>query len=341
MLRSLPLALLPGLLFLLPADAQAACGVPAARAIYETPSVQVYAKQKKLVACHRATGRSMGVGTDLNDGVGTDESHTVLGVLGGRWIHMQLYATAAESADVRLDSLSDLRDDVSVTAPVLDEEGENDVVALPGALVTAGEDGVVARYTDGRHELLSAAPAGVLAAAGARLYWRDVTGVHTTVLTLPAADPALALPRARTIGRCKPRPGARLVARDASIVITRAGGATWACRKGRTRRVSASIDASILSDRMVAYARPGFSGVIDVATGKRRELVSTGGPVVASAWALLGSAADSLHSWTYGSQAPAMIATAPASELAIGETDAEPIAYWLDSTGVPQSAAIR
>jgi hypothetical protein len=326
MLRLLPLLLLP---LAFPAGANAACGVAPAKAVYETPSVQVYMRGgHRIVACHRATGRSQGVG-DRAD-------HTVVEVLGNRYIHMRFYASAAESADIQLDSIFDLRTDAATTAPVLSEEIDNQVVALPGAIVTAGEDGVIARYTDGRvYEVISAAPADTLAAAGSRLYWRDTAGAHTHVLRLPDSDPAHALPRARTIGRCKPRPGARLVLRDASIVLTRSGGATYACRRGKTRRVSVG-EASILGDRFVAYTRPGFTGIVDVANGKRRELPGTG---AATAWALV-TATDAVRSWTYGDKAPRVLATEPASEVAIGETTIAPVAFWLDPNGNPRSADI-
>ncbi len=338
MIRFLPLVLL---LFLFPGSAQAACGVPPAQAVYETPTVQVYKKKQKLIGCYRPTGKSLGIGENLNDGIGTDESYNVLGVLGGRFVHTQFYATAAESADVRMDHIIDLSKDNSATAPELDSETDNDVVTLPGTIVTAGQDGVVLRTTEGHYEVLSPTPADALAVAGSRLYWRDAAGVHTTVLTLPAADARRSLPRARTIGKCKPRPGARLIVRDTSIVVTRAGGATWACRRGKTRQVTTSLDASILSDRFVAYSRPGFAGILDVANGKRRELPSAGGPVVASAWALVATAADGVRSWTYGSAAAALLNPGPATEVAIGETDTQAVAYWLDAASNPQSAAIN
>ena len=338
MIRFLPLVLL---LFLFPASAQAACGVPPAQAVYETPSVQIYKKKQKLIGCYRPTGKSLGIGEHSNDGMGTDESYSVLGVLGGRFVHTQFYASAAESADVRMDHIIDLSKDNSATAPVLDSETDNDVVALPGTIVTAGQDGVVLRSTEGAYEVLSATPADALAAVGSRLYWRDAAGVHTTVLTLPAVDGRRSLPRARTIGKCRPRPGARLLMRDTSIALTRAGGATWACRRGKTRKVTTTLDASVLSDRFVAYSRPGFTGILDVANGKRRELPSAGGPVVASAFALVATAADGVRSWSYGSPAASLLNPGPATEVAIGETDDLPVAYWLDATGDPQSATIN
>jgi hypothetical protein len=285
-------------------------------------------KGQKIVACHRATGRSQGVGER--------DDHTVVEVLGNRYIHMRFYASAAESADMQMDSIFDLRTDDGALAPVLSEEIDNQVVALPGAIVTAGEDGVIARYTDGRfYEVISAVPADTVAAAGSRLYWRDAAGAHTRVLELPASDPPAALPRARTIGRCKPRPGARLVMRDTSIVITKAGGATWACRRGKTRRVDG--EATIISNRFVAYTRPGFTGILDVANGQRRELPGSG---AAGAWALVTAAPDGVRTWVYGDKAPKLLAAEAAREVAIGDTSIAPVAFWLDEAGNPRVAAI-
>ena len=321
------LALIAAVL-LTPASAHAACGVAPARAIYETPSVQVYMKGQKVVGCDRATGKSRGVG---EKGL-----HTVVEVLGNRYIHMRFYASAAESADMQMDSVLDLRTDNGALAPVLSEEIDNQVVALPGAVITAGEEGVIARYTDERmYEVISAAPADTIAAVGSRIYWRDAAGAHTLVLSLPASDPARALPRARTIGRCKPRPGARLVMRDTSIVVTKAGGATWACRNGKTRRVDG--EGTIISNRFVAYARPGFTGILDVANGKRRELPGSG---AAGAWALVTAAPDGVRTWVYGDKAPKLLVAGAATEVAIGETAIAPVAFWLDANGIPRSAGI-
>ena len=113
-------ALVPALL--LPASAEAACGVPAARAEYETPEVQVYVRKGELVACHRATGKARVVGYRSNDGMGTDEYTAVMGVVGGRWVWTSLLATFAESADVREDTLTDLRTGKKVKATVWDED---------------------------------------------------------------------------------------------------------------------------------------------------------------------------------------------------------------------------
>jgi hypothetical protein len=342
MIRLLPLALL--LLLLIPSGAEAACGVPAARAVYETPSVQAYASKQKLIACYRATGKAVRIGENSDDGMGTDTNYTVVNVLGGRWAQVLFYASAAESSDVVQYTVVDLRTRRYATANVLDEETDNDAVVVQGAVVTAGDGGVVADFTDGRREVLSRDPGASVAASGARIYWRDEAAgaTHTATLVLPAADAARALPRARTIGRCKPRPGARLVVRDANLVVTRAGGAVWACRRGKTRRVGAGTDASILSDREVAYTRPGFAGVLDVANGKRRELPSDPGPVAASPWSLVAAAADGVRAWTAGRSASTVLAPVVGREVAAAvDDDNETVAYWLDAGGVAQSAVVK
>ena len=225
MIRLLPLALLA--LLLIPSGAQAACGVAPARAVYETPSMQAYVVKQKLIACYRATGKAVGAGQSFNDGMGTDGSYSVVDVLGGRWLHVLFSASAGESSDVRQDTVIDLRTRHTATANVFDDETDNDVVVVPGAVVTAGDGGVIAQFTGGRSQVLTRDSGVSVAASGGRIYWRDEdTGAtHTATLDLPAADPARALPRARTIGRCKPRPGARLVVRDTNLVVTRAGGA--------------------------------------------------------------------------------------------------------------------
>jgi hypothetical protein len=342
MIRLLPLALLA--LLLIPSAAQAACGVAPARAVYEAPSVQVYANQQKLIACFRATGKAVGVGEGFNDGMGTDGSYTVADVQGGRFLHVIFSASTAESSDVRQDSIVDLRSRHTATANVFDEETDNDVVVVRGAVVTAGDEGVIARFTGGRTEVLTRDSAGSVAASGARIYWRDedAGATHTATLVLPAADPVRTLPRARTIGRCKPRPGARLVVRDANVVVTRAGGATWACRRGKTRRVGTGADASILSDREVAYTRPGVAGVLDIATGKRRELPSEPGPVAVSPWSVVAAAAGGVRAWTAGRSAAELLAPVVGREVAAGsDDDGETVAYWLDAGGVAQSAVTQ
>src|SRR4051794_34593316 len=107
MRRLLPFALLPLLLAIAPSARAAACGVPSAHAVYETPEVQAFTKGHKMYACYRQTGKQRVIGTFANDGMGTDEGHYVYGLLGGRWLHHGAYATFGESDDYRNDELLD------------------------------------------------------------------------------------------------------------------------------------------------------------------------------------------------------------------------------------------
>jgi hypothetical protein len=346
MLGLRPVALLAALVtaLLVPPSAEAACGVPSPRAEYETPDVQVYVRKGELVACHRATGKARVVGTRANDGMGTDESTAVMGAVGGRWLWTSLLASFAESADVRIDTLTDLRTGQTAKATIWDEDTNDQVIALPGALVLAGPDGVLARFTDGRMLLLESEPALALAASGARVYWQVNGVVRTSALALPAPDAAPRSPLARTIGLCRPKRGARLLLRDEWLVVSRAAGSTWACspRRGRTRQVANAVasDLSLLSTREVAYARPGFTGVFDVLDGTRRELESSGGPVAVTAVALIAAGPGGLRSWGYRQTAPTLVSPEPATEVAIGDSETERVAYWLDATGTARMTVI-
>jgi hypothetical protein len=248
--------------------ASLACGVPAARAEYETPAVQVYLRQDRLLACHRATGRERQVGTRTNDGMGTDESTFVSGVLGGRWLWTTFSGSYAESFDVRKDTVTDLRTGAAVTAEVEGEDIQGEAVGLPGALVVASDRGVTVHHDDGRADRLSQTPASHPAVHGSRLYWTEGTTARTAVLTLPAGDPPQRKPLARTVGRCKPLAGARLLLRDDRLVVSRARGVTWACRATKQRRVTDSPDVVALTPRDLRY--PG--GVFHVPTGTRHAL---------------------------------------------------------------------
>ncbi len=140
--------------FGVPSSAQAACGVPSARAVYETPEVQVYERAKNrrvrdVIACLRATGKARKVDVRANDGMGTDEFSTVNEVLGGRWIWTSLLGSAAESADTREERLTDLRTGETFSIVTEDEFNSRTALAVRGALVVAGEEGVIAHFTDG------------------------------------------------------------------------------------------------------------------------------------------------------------------------------------------------
>ncbi|WP_028063198.1 hypothetical protein [Solirubrobacter soli] len=333
MLRLLPLALLAFVLFGSHPAQAAACGVPASRAVYETPEVQVFQKKANLIACFRPTGRQRVVGHFLHD-TGTDEASFVYGVLGGRWLHKQDYATFAESADYRMDELVDLRTGQVAKALVMSEDGENEVVAVPGALVSATRKGVRVRFTDGRSQVLDTAPAEALAANGARVYWRTQAGPKSAVVAAPESEPARPLPRAHRTAGCSPRAGARLVLSDGLVVVTRVGDVTYGCRQGRTRKVGVVTDVRVVSDREVAYTRPGFTGVLDIASGKLREL---DGPGISTGWTLVAGGDAGMRAWSDDQKAATTLAPGPVSDVAISDGFVAGVTYWLDASGAVQS----
>jgi hypothetical protein len=338
MLRLLPLALLP-LLTLIDVQpaAAATCGVPAARAVYDTAAVQVFRKQARLYACYRPTGRQRLIGAFVDDGMGTNEGTSVNGLLAGRWLHTNDYGTYAESADYSMDELIDLRTGRTVKAMISGDYQLREVVALPGALVQAGSDGVLVRFTDGTRRRLDTAPAEALAVTGARVYWRTASGPQSAVLPLPAAEPERALPRAHRTSGCTPRAGARLVVNDYGVIVTRVGDVTYACRKGRTREVGIVTGARVVSTSEVSYTRAGATGVLDVAGGKRREL---DGPGVSTGSMLLAGGPAGLRAWPDDQPAPAQLAAGPVSDVAFSDAFSGRVAYWLDASGIAQSAAI-
>jgi hypothetical protein len=325
--------LLLAVVLLLPAGARAACGVPAARASFETPEVQVHPKGQRFVACYRPTGQKRAVGYRWDPN--SDGFYGVVGILGGRWLHLFNYS-GGDDYDYRAEELVDMRTGTTITAVRTDEDVRRDVVVLPGALVMAGEDGVVARFSDGRSELLDPAEAYALASSGARVYWRTADGPRTAVVALPDAELARPLPRAHRTGRCTPRAGARLVLNDGLVVVTRKGATTYACSNGRTRRVGSAVtDVQTLWDRKVAYARPGISGLLDIVSGKRRELESSG-PLVATSALLVAGGPTGLRMWRASRPAPTLIAPPIATDAALADQGV----YWMDASGAPQFRVI-
>ena len=96
-MRRLLLLIAPVLLFAAPARADAACGVPMARAESETPEVQVYERGNALRACLRATGGAGGRlalrrRQHLRD-------RNLSGVFGGRYVWTSFSGSYAESFD--------------------------------------------------------------------------------------------------------------------------------------------------------------------------------------------------------------------------------------------------
>lgn len=239
-----------------------ACGVPRGKAVYETPEVQVHrTKGGRLMGCNRATGRAKQVGWDYTDGMGTYETGGVIAVLGGRWVWVLQQTTAAESADHSEYWFTDVVTGKTLIVTTQDEDKPTyEAVGLAGVIVVAGKDGVLALHPGGRIEPLGGMPTAFgIAGAGNRVYWQDVRGVaQTATVALPTPATPRTPPRARTIGRCKPRPGARLLLHDGAFIYTRAAGQTWLCVRGRTRLAPAppAADPKRLEVASVAYPDP-------------------------------------------------------------------------------------
>ena len=113
-----------------------------------------------------------------------------------------------------------------------------------------------------------------------------------------------------------------------------------AARSGPAARPAAGTTGSApsttcgLSDRHVAYAKPGLIGVFDAVRGSYRELEATS--AAATAAALLASRPGGLRAWGRGRPAATVLNADPASEVALGDG----VAYWLDGAGTPQVAEL-
>lgn len=312
------------------------CLVPQSRADYETPEVQIYKRGSYLVACHRAIGGSTErVGVRFTDGMGTYDDSYVQKVFGDRWVWTVDVGSGAESADHYSMTVTNLLVGESVNAVTrAEDEAVDEAVGVPGGLISAGEGGVLLRFADGKIKALSAdAKAHSLAVSGSRAYWRDAAGApQTAALELPEADHDGKAPRAQKIRRCKPKRGARLLLQGNGIVVTRAGGDTWACSNGRTRRVVKGVAGELqpLGSGRLAYTRPGFAGVLDVRTGTRTELESGGGPLTLHDGQLVTAGPLGVKT------AKGVISAEPATEVAA--SDSARAVYWLDATGSPRTA---
>jgi hypothetical protein len=97
---------------------------------------------------------------------------------------------------------------------------------------------------------------------------------------------------------------------------------------------------SLVGEREVAYARPGFVGVLDVVNGKRRELPSTGGPLAANNLAVFSGGPSGLSTWLVNRAAATAVTAEPASEVAVGFGE-DTVVYWLDGAGTARSADVK
>jgi hypothetical protein len=332
-------ALLTALIVIAAPGAAHACGVHQSKAVFETPDVQVYAQGKSLRkgyywrACHRASGKTLIVGYQYAGAYGYNDS-AVLGVAGGRWISTYSSGGGGESYGESDYAVQDLITRKYVSADIEHEFHQVDAAPFPGGLLVVGEKGVVLHFVDGRKVTLSADPKATEAAvAGARAYWRDGAGVaQTATFELPVGETPRPAPRARTIGRCKPRPGARLLMIDGANVVTRTSAGTYACDGKRTRKLPAgATDVQVAADGVVAYALPGIAGRMAIATGARTELPSTGPLTLNGAALVTSSPAGVRHD-------ERVLSPEPGTEIAVNTYD--DVIFWLDPAGVARSASL-
>ncbi|RKQ92304.1 hypothetical protein C8N24_2148 [Solirubrobacter pauli] len=323
MLRAALLTLL--ILIVLPATASAACRTaPVADVWYDTPAVQVWAKGNGIVACVRATGVERVVRPPHSEAsVSFDE------VVGERWLVTRTesgYWSDNTSVETLSIDMLDLYTGDTVT---------DGMFSLPGGFVVSDPSGIVAHYADGRTEVLSPEFGDDFALHGRRLYWRTDGKPRTVLLNLPAAGPALApqpLQRARTMTRCAPKAGARLVARYRRVVVTRVGKAAYVCFNGRTTALGNATRFQSITTGDVAYTRPGFIGYVDASTGVKRELPRASGPLVASLWTIAARDRKGvLRAWG-DARRPVVLTREPASEIAVTPF----YAFWMAADGKPR-----
>ena len=157
-MRRLLLLLAPVLLFAVPARADAACGVPMARAEYETPEVQIYERGNALRACLRATGKERVIGSRYDDG-STSEVDLVGGVFGGRYVWTSFSGSYAESFDVAQATINGGKATITpFMTGFLDSKANTfwgrpvDVLQMPdGSLLVSDEqNGAIYRVTYGK-----------------------------------------------------------------------------------------------------------------------------------------------------------------------------------------------
>ena len=94
---------------------------------------------------------------------------------------------------------------------------------------------------------------------------------------------------------------------------------------------TAVTDVMTMWDRKLAYARPGFSGLLDIVSGKRHELESSG-PLVSASAILFAGSPTGLRMWRASRPAPKLIEPGAATDVAIDDDGV----YWLDATGAPR-----
>lgn len=329
MLRAALLTLL--ILWVLPAAADAACRrAPDADVFYESPAVRVwYDGHKQAVACVRGTRTERVVRSDVAF-FGVE----LRSVEDDRWLVYSTYEDDGSTGrariytgDFQLDLWTGNRGQLYGKAFV------------PGGQLVRRSAGLEVAFLDGHAEIADPEPypdVNDFARQGRRVYWRTWRGdAKTALINLPdvAVAPAVRPLRARPMAKCKARRGARLVVRYQRLVVTRRGKDTRVCLEGRTTRLGDATDFEPVGAHALAYARPGYAGYVDAATGRKRELPRADGPLAAKGRTVAAQGRDGvLRSWSHVGRAR-VVTTEPATDVAVSD-DA---VYWLAADGTPRS----
>lgn len=343
-MRSLPLAALAatGLAaVVIPAEAEARCGVAQTKASYETPDLQLRPSKGRLVGCIRALGRDRVLGYANND----DETFADE-ILGHRWlVSHTAYVGGGESVGGRSVGVDDLRTGKSVEVEVRDSDGEStaDAIGVPGGLLVSDGTGVSLRKIGGGKRVL--APANVVTGigySGTTVYMRTNAGVVAVDVgaDIPtAAGTARTAPKARKIGRCKPKANAKLVRTDGDFIFTRTSAGIYQCkRKVGSQRLVAK-KPRVFADftgYAVTFARPGFVGMWNIETEERSELASTG-PALFIGRSLVATPVTGLVSQQYDGK-PKILDAGPVTKVGRGVAsenagDVNDLVFWTRADG--------
>lgn len=349
------------------------CGVASSKALYESASVQVYRVRRDRyvvdwIACRKSDRRGVVTDSDASDGIGTSETVGHASILEDRYVWTSNHGSYSESNDSQVDSLTDVQTGKTITAKVIDESDGGQSIAVPGALLFAGdveyESRLVARRFGAPTLTLDTGIISAFAWGGATVYWLNGDMPKSAPLPLggppPAAraaavrpaTPALASARRRT---CERR-GARTVLRATRLLVSRRQGALSACTtpRGRQTRLTRALagfratgqptDLQPLGSRFVFYRMPGTSQdgqtgvalvILDGSTGRvvRSAVAPTVTAAVAAGSKILYTDGSSLR--VADAAGDRQIAAGVIADPAIAENLR---LYWTDS-GQPMTLA--
>ena len=180
-LRSVAIAFL--LTLAAAAAAEARC--PAGEVRYHDGVVQVRAVQDgrhavDLVACRGGRARTVAYETHTAH---EDISTTVVDVIGGRWVWTDEHATYAESFDVHVHRLTDLRTGRRVEVRQGgDDGGAEDLLAVPRGFAVVDDEVLTLRRAGRPRVELDRGEIADLALGGRTLYWRNGDAARSSAL---------------------------------------------------------------------------------------------------------------------------------------------------------------